>query len=144
MYVILITDLPRVWGGDQGTMHSAGHFFWLRRRQRKRWTLPRTRYLGIYLTSLGEAISSTTHRNLLPVSQGGALSCWCWASLTKLFHMGLRYAFCLNFPLLVREDKTPPPPWPHPLLAPFPVARIIQCSLCTRIIITYLILTRVL
>lgn len=74
MYVILITDLPRVWGGDQGTMHSAGHFVWLRRRRRQRWTLPRTAYLGINLTSLGEAISSTTHRNLLPVNQGGTLS----------------------------------------------------------------------
>lgn len=49
------------------------------------------------------------------LSRGGPLSLWPRPSLTKLFHMGPKCAFCLNFPICSGKKKAPAPPWPRSL-----------------------------
>ena len=72
--------------------------------------------LGVCPAVLGGATSAPTQRRSLLFFQGGGpLSLWPRPSLTKLFHMGPKCAFCLNFPNCSGKIKAPAPPWPRSL-----------------------------
>lgn len=110
---MLMVGLQGAWGGHQGAGHSAGCFVWRWGRGGQR-TLQELMILGICPTVLGGTTSSTTRKTSLLFRPRRHVSIWFWPSLTELFHMGPKWAFCLSFPICSGKTKAPAPPgWCH-------------------------------